>query len=197
MERFYGIEDTLALKNFKRNKGRYRSIILSLTLSVVLFVSASSFGIYLTQIAESSSVVAEEYDICFDTRDMEEKELLQLYDDTKTADGVIESSYQALSTYSSVLNVSDLSSHFLDELGQPMGYNGVSETVEVLLEIQFVEDRVYQNLLQGLSLSLEEYNGQDDNMIMVGILPNSWYMQEQPMEFTLCSETGEIGRAHV
>lgn len=191
MERFYGIEETLALKNFKRNKGRYRSIILSLTLSVVLFVSASSFGIYLTQIAESSSVVAEEYDICFDTRDMEEKELLQLYDDTKTADGVIESSYQALSTYSSVLNVSDLSSHFLDELGQPMGYNGVSETVEVLLEIQFVEDRVYQNLLQGLSLSLEEYNGQDDNMIMVGILPNSWYMQEQPMEFTLCSETGD------
>ncbi len=189
-ERLYGLEETLALKNFKRNKQRYRSIILSLTLSVVLFVTASSFGTYLNQIAESSSVVVEEYDICFYTRDMEENELLQLYAETRTADGVTESSYQALSTYSSVLNTSDLSSHFFDELGQPIGYDGASEKVEVFLDIQFVEDRVYQNLLQGLNLSPEEYTGQDDKMIMVGILPNGWYMQEQPMEFNLQSETG-------
>ena len=48
-KRLYGLEETLALKNFKRNKRRYRSIILSLTFSVVLFVSASSFGTYLNQ----------------------------------------------------------------------------------------------------------------------------------------------------
>ena len=190
-ERLYGLEETLALKNFKRNKRRYRSIILSLTLSVVLFVSASSFGTYLNQIAESSSVVVEEYDICFYTRDMEENEFFQLYDDAKIADGVTQSSYQALSTYTSVLNTSDLSSHFLDKYGEAIGYDGVSEKVEVLLDIQFVEDNVYQNLLQGLSLSPEEYTGQDDNMIMVGILPNGWYTQEQPMEFTLRSETGD------
>lgn len=62
--RLFGLEGTLALKNFKRNKRRYRSIILSLTLSVVLFVSANSFGTYLNQFAKSSSVVVEDYDIC-------------------------------------------------------------------------------------------------------------------------------------
>lgn len=190
-ERLYGLEETLALKNFKRNKRRYRSIILSLTLSVVLFVSASSFGTYLNKIAENSSVLVEEYDICFYTRDMEESELFQLYDELKTADGVTKSSYQALSTYSCVLNTSDLSSHFFDEYGGPIGYDGASETVEVLLDIQFVENSVYQNLLEGLGLSAEEYTGQDKKMIMAGILPGNWYTQEQPMEFTLRSKTGD------
>lgn len=190
-KRLYGLEEILALKTFKRNRRRYRSIILSLTLSVVLFVSASSFGTYLNQIAESSSAVVEDYDICFDTRDMEESELFQLYDEMKTATCVAESSYQALSTYSCVLNTSDLSSHFLDEYGGPIGYDGASETVEVQLDIQFVEDSVYQNLLEGLGLSAEEYTGQDNKMIMAGILPGSWYTQEQPMEFTLRSKTGD------
>nr|WP_315024548.1 FtsX-like permease family protein [uncultured Aminipila sp.] len=190
-ERLYGLEETLALKNFKRNRRRYRSIILSLTLSVVLFVSASSFGTYLNQIAENSSVVSEDYDICFDTRDMEEIELLQLYDEMKNVVGVTKSSYQALSTYSCVLNTRDLSSHFLNEYGEPIGYDGASETVEVQLNIQFVEDGVYQNLLEGLGLSAEEYTGQDKKMIMAGILPDRWYTQEKPMEFTLRSKTGD------
>ena len=190
---FYGLEGTLALKNFKRNRRRYRSIILSLTLSVVLFVSADSFGTYLNQIAGNSSTVTEDYDICFYTRNMEESELFQLYDELKTAAGVTESSYQALSTYSCVLNTSDLSSHFLDEYGGSIGYNGAGETVEVQVDIQFVADSVYQNLLEGLGLSAEEYTGQDREMIMAGILfePERWYTQEQPMEFTLCSKTGD------
>ncbi len=190
-ERLYGLEETLALKNFKRNSKRYSSIILSLTLSVVLFVSASSFGTYLNQIGESSSVVVEDYDICFYTRDMGESEMLQLYDELKTADDVTKSSYQALSTYNCVLDVRDLSRHFLDQYGEPLGYDGASKMVKVQLDIQFVEDSVYQNLLEGLALPLKEYTGQDKKMIMAGILPQRWYTQEQPMEFTLHSKDEE------
>ena len=187
----YGLEELLAIKNFKRNKRRYRSIILSLTFSVVLYVSASTFGTYLNQLAEKSAVVVEDYDISFDTRDMEEGELFQLYDELKTTEGITQSSYQALSTYSCMLNTSDLSSHFLEEYGQLIGYNGSSKTVEVQLDIQFVEDSVYQTLLSGLGLLAEEYTGQDENMVMAGILPGSWYTQEQPIEFKLRSKTGD------
>ena len=190
-ERLYGLEETLALKNFNRNRRRYRSIILSLTLSVVLLVSASSFGTYLNQVAENSSAVVEDYDICFYTRDMEESELFLLYNELKTAVGVTGSAYQALSTYSCVLNTSDLSSHFLDEYGEPIGYNGTSKTVKILLDIQFVENDVYQNLLENLGLSAEKYTGQDEKMIMAGILPGRWYTQEQPIEFTLRSRAGD------
>lgn len=45
--RLFGLEGTLALKNFKRNKGRYRSTVFSLFISIVIFISAASFGLYL------------------------------------------------------------------------------------------------------------------------------------------------------
>lgn len=190
-EYLYGLEGTLASKNFKRNKQRYRSIILSLTLSVVLTVLADSFGAYLNQLAVSTSEAVEDYDICFYTRDMEEAELFQLYDSLKTADGVYESSVQALSTYSCVLRTSELPLHFLDEYGGPLGYDRESETVEAQLDIQFVEEGVYQSLLERVGLSPEEYTGQDNQMIMAAFLPSKWYTQEQPMEFTLTSGTGD------
>jgi len=187
----YGLEETLALKNFKRNRRRYRGIILSLALSVVLFVSAIAFGTYLNQVSENSSAVVEDYDICFYTRDMEESELFSLYDELKNAVGVTDSAYQALSTYSCMLNTKDLSSHFIEELSDAIGYDGVSETVDVQLDIQFVEDSVYQDLLEGLGLSNEEYSGQGEKMIMAGILPGHWYTQEAPMDFTIHSKTGD------
>ena len=69
--RILGLEGTLALKNFKRNRRRYRSIVLSLTLSVVLLVTASTFSSHLKRAAEGA-VVDSDYDICFCARDMDE-----------------------------------------------------------------------------------------------------------------------------
>lgn len=54
----FGIEGDLALKNLKRNKKRYRSTVLSLFISVLLFISASAFSMYLTDSVEN---VIEDY----------------------------------------------------------------------------------------------------------------------------------------
>ena len=83
-ERLFGLEGILALKNFKRNKKRYKSIVLSLTLSVVLFVAASSFGMYLKNAAEST-VVGTDYDLCFYSQDIDEEEMFRLYDEFKAS----------------------------------------------------------------------------------------------------------------
>lgn len=50
-EYWLNLEGALALKNFKRNRRRYRSVILSLTMSVVLFVAANAFTGDLRQIS--------------------------------------------------------------------------------------------------------------------------------------------------
>ena len=47
-QKLFGFEGTMAAKNFKRNRRRYRSTVVSLFLSVSLFISASSFCAYLT-----------------------------------------------------------------------------------------------------------------------------------------------------
>lgn len=161
-QRAYGLEGMLALKNFKRNKKRYRSIVLSLTLSVVLFVSANAFGETLKQAARQS-VVDSDYDICFTTQNMDESDLFRLYDKLKAVDGVYESSYQAVSTYSCAARASDFSERHREALG----LTSPDETADLPLDIQFVEDRVYLEFIKDLGLPADEYTGQNAKMTAV------------------------------
>ena len=189
--RLYGLEGTLALKNFKRNKRRYRSIILSLTLSVVLFVSSSAFGTYLDQVAERSAVEIDG-DILLYTRDMSESDFSQLYDALKTADGVTRSTNQAVSTYTCKVNTSELTNGFLDTYRKSAGFDASSETVKLSLDVQFIEDSIYQSFIESLGLSKEEYTGQDAKMIIVGKYNSGLDLfTERSMDFTIGTESGE------
>lgn len=188
--RLYGLEGTLALKNFKRNKRRYRSIILSLTLSVVLFVSSSAFGTYLDQVAERSAVEMDG-DILLYTRDMTESDFSQLYDALKTADGVTKSTDQAVSTYTCKVNTSELTNGFLDSYRKSAGFDASSETVKLSLDVQFIEDSIYQSFIESLGLSKAEYTGQDAKMIIVGKYNGGLDLfTERSMDFTLNTESG-------
>lgn len=159
-KRIYGLEGILALKNFKRNKKRYRTIVLSLTLSMVLFVSASAFGTHLKQAAEKS-VVDSDYDISFATQDMNESEIFQLYDKFKTVDGIYESSYQGIMTYSCVSKPSDFSDQY------KKSYALTKKTIDVPMDIQFIEDSKYLAFIKDLGLKVGEYTGQNAKMIAV------------------------------
>ncbi|OXM83382.1 ABC transporter permease [Paenibacillus rigui] len=161
-QRIYGLEGTLALKNFKRNKKRYRSIVLSLVLSVVLFISASAFVTDLKQ-ASKRAVVATDIDISLATQDMGDSEMLSLYDKLKTADGVYESSYQALMKYSGVAKASDLS----DAYWESQSSHSPDETVLLPMNIQFLDDTAYLNIVQDLGLPAEKYTGQNAKLIAV------------------------------
>lgn len=161
-ECIYGLEGTLALKNFKRNKKRYRSIVLSLVLSIVLFVSGSAFGTTLKRLSERS-IMDIDYDILFNTQDMDDSEMFPLYDKLKTADGVYESSYQAVLAYSCAVKASD----FSDRYREYAGYAAPDETVHLPMDIQFIEDSEYLRFIKELGLSAEEYTGQDAKMIAV------------------------------
>ena len=54
-EKLFGFEGAMGAKNFKRNKKGYRATVLSLFMSVVLFISASSFCTYLTDMVKTLS----------------------------------------------------------------------------------------------------------------------------------------------
>ncbi|MBU3218254.1 FtsX-like permease family protein (plasmid) [Clostridium estertheticum] len=166
-QRIYGLEGTLALRNFKRNKKRYRSIVLSLVLSVVLFISTSAFVTYLKQ-ASKRAVVFTTYDIGLVTQDIDDSKMLPLYDKLKTADGVYESSYQALMKYSCAVKASN----FSDRYRKYACYNFPDKTVNLPMEIQFLDDSAYLNIIKGLGLHAEEYTGQNAKMIAVAKMTN-------------------------
>lgn len=50
--KLFGLEGLLAKKYFKRSKRKYRTTVISLTLSIILFISSSSFCLYLKKFAD-------------------------------------------------------------------------------------------------------------------------------------------------
>lgn len=93
--RFWGVEGTLALKSFRRNRRQYRSIVLSLTLSVVLFVVGCTFSDTAHRIGSVYTAEASDGDLTFQTDDMREDEFLALYDRMVAADGVTNADWVA------------------------------------------------------------------------------------------------------
>lgn len=193
-EHFYGLEGTLALKNFKRNRRRYRSVILSLTLSVVLFVSISTFGTALNQTAEQSAVEMDG-DISFYTKGMDEKEFFHLNDKLKTADGVYKSTYQAVTAYSCKVDTEELTDDFLNSSQKDNGLDVTGESLNLKMNVQFIEDDLFKDYIKSLGLSQETYWGENAKMIIVGkkMVDSAIIdMFKNPtMDFTILSEDGE------
>ena len=161
-QRIYGLEGTLALKNFKRNKKRCRSIVLSLVLSIVLFVSSNALIKSMQQSAEGFKTVSD-YDIGFGTREMEDEELLRLYGRLKAVSGIEESSCRAVIPFSCKVSADELT----DAYWEAAGGRSPEEIQEISLEVHFFEDAFYQKILEKLGLSVQEYTGQDGNLAAV------------------------------
>lgn len=75
-QKLFGLEGTLAVKNFRRNKRRYRSTIFSLFVSIVLFISATSFCDYLSS---SLGQLVDNYDSDLDYWLTDRKDLDEAY----------------------------------------------------------------------------------------------------------------------
>lgn len=56
-EKIFGYEGVMAVKNFKRNGRRSRNIVFSLSLSVVVFLTAANFSAMLSDILKTSLVL--------------------------------------------------------------------------------------------------------------------------------------------
>lgn len=83
--KIFGCEGELALKNIKRNKKKYRVIVASLSISVLLFLSVTSFTTMLTK-ANSMGMSTEDFDISLRTGD--EQYIQKTEDFVNTLEGV-------------------------------------------------------------------------------------------------------------
>lgn len=180
-ERIYGLEGILALKNFRRNKRRYRSVILSLTLSVVLFVTGSAFGNTLKGIAKELTVEVDG-DISFYADEMPQDELITLHDRLKNVTGISKSTWQADLLYSGTVK------------GIPDDFAGgrFQADRQIPIYAQFIEDAVYYEFIESLGFPKEEYSGQGAKVLAV-IMDTSEhkaFFMGQEMEFTIYSAAG-------
>lgn len=185
-QRVLGLEELLALKNFKRSRRRYRSIVLSLVFSMVLFVLASAFGRYLDQIAESTNMVVEQYDIVFSTDEMDEDGLLRLYDQLKAAPDLTVSGYQAQASYPCTIDAEQRSAAFMETFGPFLDTSaGAAAPAGAMLDAVFVDDAAYQRFAQRFAPTETESAGQGETMLLAGYVEGYMYGQDAPMELAL------------
>ena len=89
--RLFGMEGLLASKNFQRSRRRYRSTIVSLSFSVILFICANTFCHYLLVTVEGG-VDGERYDLSYYMNpDVPRQEVQETYEEMKSLAGVDES----------------------------------------------------------------------------------------------------------
>ncbi|MCQ2445364.1 MAG: ABC transporter permease [Clostridia bacterium] len=137
-QKLLGFEGMMALKNFKRSKKRYRSTVLSLALSVMLFISASSFGAYLTDsiegVTSNDAGVDVSYYIYDDSNDPE-----TIFRLLESAEGVEKGSW---------LSAMDMGVYFPTEDG---------EENEQYLSLVFASDDSFRALLRENGLDEKAY----------------------------------------
>lgn len=160
----FGMEGEIALKNFKRNKRRYRSTIISLFISVVLFISASAFGMYLK---DSVTNVYEdaEYDITYSSyqNNKEERKLIDknVFRDILEMEGIRQGSIVKSASEVTRLKKEQIDKdHYQRMIEYGMSTEGDELTVGI--DVHFVDHVTYMDYQQKLGLSSKEPDTQGE-----------------------------------
>lgn len=148
--KLFGVEGMIAKKNFKRSRRRYRATVISLFLSVVLFISASSFSAYLTK---SVSTVVDEanFDIsyAFNPGLNNKASMEDVYNELKSINGVTDSSYSIVySPYYSKIATANLSQEYKDYVLKTNELDLTQTEYEFFtIEQFFINDDAYEKYL--------------------------------------------------
>lgn len=171
--RLFGLPGMIADKYYRRSKKKYRTTVVSLFMSIVLFISASALTSYLTDSVQSG-FEKNGYDIIYDydptmymtyeeivngdfSGMLSHEELSALFDE---AEAVENATYAAKKTARVNIEMKYLSDGYLDyltELYETMGGDYQLEERKVFVCAVFVEDSVYEEFLAEHKLDKDEF----------------------------------------
>jgi len=155
-EKIFGLEGVLAAKNFKRNKKRYRATIISLFISVVLFITAGAFTKYLRQASGADLMDTVSYNIIggFTQNATDEAQFFDTFEMLKNVDGVTDSQYMFHLRQMVEVPLQLLDNHYIER-------RGFTEGSQELLSIIIVDDLVYEDYLKDLGKKADNLNESD------------------------------------
>ena len=173
--KLFGMEGTLADKNFRRNRRKYRATVISLFVSIVLFISASSFVDYLKS-GVNATVLEKNYDFLYYTYNIENspkaEDVLKLFEETE---GVKESSIYSYDVISYIFPKETLTEEMLDWI-EERGYLGyVTELYKeqfgdhgtaIQICVGFISDENYRNYTEKNNLTEKGYFGDKKNALV-------------------------------
>lgn len=150
----FGFEGMLARKNFNRNRRQYRATILSLIMSVVLFISASSFVAYIERSA-SAVIRSAEYDVIYNLMDLSAQKTTpqELFEQIAALDGVtgvgyISNYYEEVEVDRDLINPDYL--NYIAGVGDPSLLEG--DEIKIFAQLAFIDERQYEQYVRQYAL---------------------------------------------
>ncbi|MBQ7161010.1 MAG: ABC transporter permease [Clostridia bacterium] len=152
--KLFGFEGMMAAKNFKRNRKRYRATVVSLFLSVVLFISASSFCAYLKDSVNTFNYEDTGADLYYRGSEVDAGRREELFELLSSAEGVKHASY-CIQRYAHVfIDTDDLDGDFKEMLSQA-DLNGAN--YEGYLCVAFADDGYFREVCRDNGIDAERY----------------------------------------
>ncbi len=166
--KLFGFEGMVASKNFKRNKKRYRATVLSLFVSIVLFISTSSFCEYFKS---TITVYSNNFPCDIAYRLVPDKELSAaeseakmqtVFDALAGVPGVSAASYhKSLSTYSLLVPLGSLTPEFVTFQKEQRKLVTIStpdgEFAVMRVSMFFIDDDTYREYCKEIGADAESY----------------------------------------
>lgn len=160
-QRLFGFEGMIAAKNSKRNRKKYRAVIISLAVSIILFISASSYCDYLKKSADMYNYNDSGTDLSY-TASSKARSAAEIKEALTGAGAVTDSLY-----YSDVLislEPEDGGDIFTDEYralympdGDVTDADGNILDEEIYAEVVFLEDAQFDKMCEDAGIDASLY----------------------------------------
>lgn len=159
-EKLFGVWGVIAVKNYKRSRRKYRTTIISLFLSIVLFISAGSFSENLVEAVEGSGNGVEDYDIAvsFLPEDYYSGMISDYCDLIKNTEGAGAYNVSALSmNEAAYLDKGQLPGDYREYIEKNGQVPEEDNRYKLSVKVTFLNHEAFLKLLKDNHLSEEEY----------------------------------------
>lgn len=157
--RLFGLPGMLSQKYFRHSRKKYRATIFSLAMSVLLFVSAGTYVMYLTESLDVSSTVGN-YDLSYGSSDVTMEDYARLLPSLRQADGIKRVFAATSGTCSPMLAPEQYDAQYANAVAG--GFLDPEAATEGLLtgmplSIECVDDDTFNELLAQCGLTRADY----------------------------------------
>lgn len=162
--KLFGLPGMLASKYFKRSKKKYRATVISLFMSIVLFVPTSTFTGYLNKsVYEGSGSTAYDITVSGFEREFGEVSPFELLKAINEDDGVKETVYARVGYTSASLPTEKTTEKFVKHYAHNNNLEPEDvDTVRFTIGLYFVDDAVFEKLLNDYRLDKSKYMNKND-----------------------------------
>ena len=155
-QKLFGFAGVMATKNFKRNKRKYRSTILSLALSVILFISAASLTQYVKKMLLIQSSNDHKMNVMYNAYTDEQEDVTQRFNVIKAIPEIQNIAITQKIFDEAYIQRNYIASEYWTAENQQY-LRRIKDAVGVNVELVFVDDDAFKNLCKQNKVDSSSY----------------------------------------